>query len=105
MLTPLLAVSTAAVHTTVTVVLQVGLLLYLCQVMVYWMWSRGTDPDNAAIPFLTAIGDLLGTAFLALCFLVLQQAEDPFLAGIETENLPGLQANLTEPACQDFLST
>jgi len=84
---------------------QVGLLLYLCQVMVYWMWSRGTDPDNAAIPFLTAIGDLLGTAFLALCFLVLQQAEDPFLAGIETENLPGLQANLTEPACQDFLST
>merc|ERR1712183_524223 len=75
-------------------VAQVVVLLYLSHLLVYMMWARGTDPDNAAIPYLTAIGDLLGTAFLALCFLVLQQAEDPFLAGIETENLPGLQANL-----------
>ena len=45
---------------------QVAVLLYLCQVLVYSMWSRGTDPDNAAIPYLTAIGDLLGTALLAV---------------------------------------
>jgi len=58
---------------------QVAVLLYLCQILVYSMWSRGTDPDNAAIPYLTAIGDLLGTAFLAVCFLVLHMAGDQFL--------------------------
>ena len=64
---------------------QVAVLLYLCQVLVYSMWSRGTDPDNAAIPYLTAIGDLLGTALLAVSFLVLQVARDSFLEDIEAE--------------------
>ena len=36
-------------------VVQVVLLLYMCQILIYWMWSRGTDPDNAAIPYLTAV--------------------------------------------------
>jgi hypothetical protein len=31
-------------------------------------WNSGKDPDNFAIPYLTAIGDLLGTAFLAVVF-------------------------------------
>ena len=35
--------------------MQVAILLYLCQMLVYSMWSRGTDPDNAAIPYLTAV--------------------------------------------------
>jgi len=65
-------------------VAQVAVLLYLCQVLVYWMWSKGTDPDNAAIPYLTAIGDLLGTGFLALAFLVLSASQDGFLEGIES---------------------
>jgi solute carrier family 41 len=39
--------------------------------MVFWMWGRGTDPDNSAIPYLTALGDLLGGAFLGLAFLFL----------------------------------
>ena len=39
----------------VTAVCQVSVLLYLSHLLVYWMWSRGTDPDNAAIPFLTAV--------------------------------------------------
>jgi solute carrier family 41 len=51
--------------------LQVALLLYVCRVTVFWMWSRGTDPDNSAIPYLTALGDLLGGAFLGLAFLLL----------------------------------
>jgi len=63
---------------------QVALLLYLSHVLVYLMWSRATDPDNAAIPYLTAIGDLLGTAFLALSFVVLQLAQDRFLDTLET---------------------
>ena len=64
---------------------KVAVLLYLCQVLVYSMWSRGTDPDNAAIPYLTAIGDLLGTALLAVSFLVLQVARDGFLEDIEAD--------------------
>ena len=32
-----------------------AILLYLCQILVYWMWKRGVDPDNAAIPYLTAV--------------------------------------------------
>ena len=39
--------------------LQVAILLYLAQLLVYWMWKRGTDPDNAAIPYLTAVRILL----------------------------------------------
>jgi len=74
-------------------VCQVAVLLYLCQVLVYWMWSKGTDPDNAAIPYLTAIGDLLGTAFLALSFLVLSYSKDDFLLAIESGQAP---ENMTE---------
>ena len=39
--------------------LQVAILLYLAQLLVYWMWKRGTDPDNAAIPYLTAVSKML----------------------------------------------
>ena len=47
---------------------QVGLLLHLASVLVTFMWARAIDPDNAAIPYLTATGDLLGGALLALVF-------------------------------------
>ena len=36
-------------------IFQVAILLYMCQILVYWMWKRGVDPDNAAIPYLTAV--------------------------------------------------
>ncbi|CAG0914424.1 unnamed protein product [Notodromas monacha] len=49
-------------------VLQVTLLLYSCHVLVHWMWKKSIDPDNSAIPYLTALGDLLGTGFLAIAF-------------------------------------
>jgi len=39
--------------------------------MVHFIWRKGDDPDNVAIPYLTALGDLLGTAFLAIAFHVL----------------------------------
>ena len=53
------------------VILQVYLLLYIAQAMIYIMWQRRTDPDSSAIPYLTAIGDLLGTGLLALSFHLL----------------------------------
>lgn len=68
-------------HTSVTIIfliaylsaalLQVFLLLYSAHVMILWMWRRKIDPDNSAIPYLTAIGDFLGTALLAVAFYVL----------------------------------
>ncbi|XP_069062378.1 solute carrier family 41 member 3 isoform X2 [Pleurodeles waltl] len=48
--------------------LQVALLLYLADLIVRYMWRKELDPDNFSIPYLTALGDLLGTGFLALCF-------------------------------------
>uniref|UniRef100_A0A8D0B071 Solute carrier family 41 member n=1 Tax=Salvator merianae TaxID=96440 RepID=A0A8D0B071_SALMN len=49
-------------------ILQVAVLLYLADLIVRLMWRKGLDPDNFSIPYLTALGDLLGTGFLALCF-------------------------------------
>ncbi|KAK7499903.1 hypothetical protein BaRGS_00008751 [Batillaria attramentaria] len=68
-------------HTSITILfnvfyllaalMQVILLLYISQWMVHFIWRKGEDPDNVAIPYLTAIGDLLGTGFLALAFHLL----------------------------------
>uniref|UniRef100_A0A6Q2Y3U8 Solute carrier family 41 member n=1 Tax=Esox lucius TaxID=8010 RepID=A0A6Q2Y3U8_ESOLU len=65
-------------HTAITVtftvcylsatLLQVGILLYAADLIVRMMWRRSLDPDNFSIPYLTALGDLLGTGFLALVF-------------------------------------
>ncbi|KAJ8257788.1 hypothetical protein GJAV_G00189690 [Gymnothorax javanicus] len=73
--------SMEAGHTTLTSIficfymaaalLQVLVLLSVADWMVHRMWRRGMDPDNFSIPYLTALGDLLGTGFLALCFHIL----------------------------------
>ncbi|GBP59914.1 Solute carrier family 41 member 2 [Eumeta japonica] len=51
--------------------LQVMTLLYLAYILIHFMWKRKKDPDNAAIPYLTALGDLLGSVFLGLAFVTL----------------------------------
>ncbi|XP_036155638.1 solute carrier family 41 member 2-like [Myotis myotis] len=65
-------------HTSLTVifvvvflfaaVLQVFTLLWIADWMVRHFWRKGKDPDSFSIPYLTALGDLLGTALLALSF-------------------------------------
>ncbi|XP_069353823.1 solute carrier family 41 member 3 isoform X6 [Eulemur rufifrons] len=50
--------------------LQVTILLYLAEVLVRLTWHHSLDPDSHCIPYLTGLGDLLGTSLLALCFLV-----------------------------------
>ncbi|XP_035237995.1 solute carrier family 41 member 1-like isoform X2 [Anguilla anguilla] len=55
--------------------LQVGILLYVADLIVRLMWRRSLDPDNFSIPYLTALGDLLGTGFLAICFHLVTLAE------------------------------
>lgn len=51
--------------------LQVFILLCIADWMVYGLWHYGRDPDSFSIPYLTAIGDLLGTSLLSLCFYLL----------------------------------
>ncbi|NP_001085474.1 solute carrier family 41 member 3 L homeolog [Xenopus laevis] len=60
--------------------LQVCILLYIADLIVRFMWRRGLDPDNFSIPYLTALGDLLGTGFLAVCFRMVW-----LLTGTESE--------------------
>ncbi|XP_062068585.1 solute carrier family 41 member 2-like [Lepus europaeus] len=65
-------------HTSLTVifivvylfaaVLQVFTLLWIADWMVHHFRRKGKDPDSFSIPYLTALGDLLGTALLALSF-------------------------------------
>ncbi|XP_075987039.1 solute carrier family 41 member 1-like isoform X2 [Anticarsia gemmatalis] len=55
----------------VCALLQVMVLLYLAYMLVHLMWKKKKDPDNAAIPYLTALGDLLGSIFLGLAFVIL----------------------------------
>ncbi|XP_057691983.1 solute carrier family 41 member 2 isoform X2 [Corythoichthys intestinalis] len=51
--------------------IQVFFLLCIADCMVHCLWRRGKDPDSYSIPYLTALGDLLGTALLSLAFLLL----------------------------------
>uniref|UniRef100_A0A673U6S0 Solute carrier family 41 member n=1 Tax=Suricata suricatta TaxID=37032 RepID=A0A673U6S0_SURSU len=50
--------------------IQVTILLYLAEVMVRLTWHQALDPDSHCIPYLTGLGDLLGTGLLTLCFLI-----------------------------------
>eukprot|EP00117_Sycon_ciliatum_P032787 scpid36671/ scgid3189/ Solute carrier family 41 member 2 len=65
-----------AVGYFVAAFLQVLLLLIVSNWLVHWLWRRGTDPDNSAIPYLTALGDLVGTALLAVAFITLNKYGD-----------------------------
>lgn len=47
-------------------------LLFIAHVIVHQMWKCRMDPDNSAIPYLTSLGDLLGSVFLGLAFFVLE---------------------------------
>lgn len=60
-----------AVIYIIAAIIQVVLLLYIANWLVHLLWRRGSDPDNSAIPYLTAMGDLLGTVLLALAFFIL----------------------------------
>ncbi|CAL1267589.1 unnamed protein product [Larinioides sclopetarius] len=55
----------------IAALLQVAILLYMAHCFVHWLWKWGFDPDDAAIPYLTAFGDLLGTAFLFVAFIAM----------------------------------
>ena len=53
------------------VYMQAVILLAVADWLVHKIWRCGFDPDNVAIPFLTSLGDLLGTSLLAIGFQVM----------------------------------
>lgn len=57
--------------------IQVFCLLCIADWMVHCLWQMGRDPDSYSIPYLTALGDLLGTGLLALALLLLWSIGDP----------------------------
>lgn len=57
--------------------IQVAVLLLMARVLVYWLWWWKIDPDNAAIPFITAAGDFTGTGLLTVAFMILAAVGDP----------------------------
>lgn len=52
--------------------IQIVFLLYICHLMVHTMWKFRMDPDNSAIPYLTALGDLFGSTLLLVGFILMQ---------------------------------
>lgn len=58
-------------------IIQVAILLQIAYNLVHWLWKLGIDPDNSAIPFLTAFADLIGSILLASAFVFLMSIGDP----------------------------
>lgn len=56
--------------------IQVAILQQIAYILVNYLWKKGYDPDNYAIPFLTAFADLLGSVLLALAFSLLFHLND-----------------------------
>ncbi|GFS39494.1 solute carrier family 41 member 2 [Trichonephila inaurata madagascariensis] len=52
----------------IAALLQVALLLYMAHCFVHWLWKWGFDPDDAAIPYLTAFWGLKGLGFFGPFF-------------------------------------
>ncbi|KOB76935.1 Solute carrier family 41 member 2 [Operophtera brumata] len=52
----------------VTIQVPFGITYLMCSLL-----QKKKDPDNAAIPYLTALGDLLGSVFLGLAFVILKE--------------------------------
>jgi len=65
----------------ITAIVQVGVLLKLTLKVTHKLWKWGDDPDNSAIPYLTAFGDLIGQVLLFLAFNLL------FLLGDRDEDV------------------
>ncbi|XP_054727489.1 solute carrier family 41 member 1 isoform X1 [Anastrepha obliqua] len=66
--------------------IQVMLLLYIAHVLVHAMWKWKIDPDNSSIPYLTALGDLIGSTLLAIAFFFLLSINQEYGADLNQLN-------------------
>ncbi|RWS09697.1 solute carrier family 41 member 1-like isoform X1 [Dinothrombium tinctorium] len=62
---------------TIACTLQVSIALYLAYCFIQFLWKIGSDPDNFAIPIMTAVADFLGSVFLLIAFISLAHFNDP----------------------------
>ena len=69
----------------VAVVIQLAILLYLAYVSVFWAWKKKINPDNSAIPFTSALADVLGNCLMAAAFTFLLAVNDPNAGLVEPE--------------------
>eukprot|EP00117_Sycon_ciliatum_P046992 scpid44537/ scgid4580/ Solute carrier family 41 member 1 len=67
---------------------QVLVLLVISHWLVHFQWRSGRDPDSCTIPYLTAIGDLMGTALLALAFFTFSGIFAHAAANLPTDVTP-----------------
>ncbi|XP_059470733.1 solute carrier family 41 member 1-like [Neocloeon triangulifer] len=56
----------------IAVFIQVSIVIYLASVLTHFFWTRGKDPDNNCIPYMTATGDFLGILFMGFVFELLR---------------------------------
>lgn len=56
----------------VAVLVQARVLVSAARALVVGLWRNGADPDNGAIPYVTALGDVVGTGVLTAAFCILQ---------------------------------
>lgn len=59
-------------------VIQLMLLLYIAHILIHTMWKYKIDPDNSAIPYMTALGDLMGTSLLLVAFMLLKYMKQEY---------------------------
>lgn len=59
-------------------VIQLMLLLYIAHILIHTMWKYKMDPDNSAIPYMTALGDLMGTSLLLVGFIFLKYVHQEY---------------------------
>ena len=60
----------------IAVIAQIAILLYLAYISVLWAWKRHINPDNSAIPFTSALADVLGNCLMAAAFTFLNSIND-----------------------------
>uniref|UniRef100_A0AC34GTB7 SLC41A/MgtE integral membrane domain-containing protein n=1 Tax=Panagrolaimus sp. ES5 TaxID=591445 RepID=A0AC34GTB7_9BILA len=56
---------------------QILILFYICMGLTRFLFYMNIDPDNNSIPLLTALGDLIGTIFLAICLWLYKTVHSP----------------------------
>lgn len=56
----------------IAVLVQAQVLVAAARTLVVRLWDHGSDPDNGAIPYVTALGDVVGTGMLTMAFWTLQ---------------------------------
>lgn len=60
----------------IAAIIQVSILLKIALSFTHTLWIWGDDPDDSAIPYITAFGDLIGQILLFAAFAVLYQIGD-----------------------------